>query len=297
MDLMLDASRKRHLVEELRHRLEEGVDLPVLPEVAHELLLLRNRSEVESGTLVGIIAKDPVISAQMLSYARMSGFGYGERIKTLDDAISLVMGQDKAIHMALGLSAGRSMPVELDGPLGLRAFWQNSLNCALLTQALAKELPSEYKANPGLSYLAGLFHDMGFLVFGSLYPDEFSTLNRLVSSYEWIETRELEFHCIGISHDMIGSYLMRAWNMPEEIVLAVGEHHFPDFDGQHAIYPKLVYLADLLMRMRNQSLLLDEPWAKFEKIGLDEAAVQRATKHVEMILPELEHMAEELLQA
>lgn len=297
MEQALNILPKRQIGEELRQRLQEKIDLPVLPEVAHELLQLRNKSDANASALVDIISKDPVISAQILRYARMSVFGYGERIKTLDNAINLVLGYEKAIYMAMGLSAGRGIKVEKHGPLGLKIFWKNALNCALLTQALAKELPVKYKINQGVCYLAGLFHDIGFPVLGSLYPDEFAELNKEAASYEWDRIRDLEFHSNGISHDMIGSYLMRAWDMPDEIVIAVGEHHFPDYDGQHAIYSKLVYLAEVLVQRDDFVRPLDNDLAKFEETDLDEAAVLRALELVGMLLPDINSTVDDLLQA
>ena len=295
MELMSNSDRKQRVVEELRHRLREGVDLPVLPEVANELLQLRNQPGADVSMLAEAIGKDPAISAHILRYARMAGFGYGERIKTLNDAIRLVLGYDKTLHLAVGLSAGQSLSVEVDGPLGLRAFWSHSLRCAVLTQALAKELPSEYRPSLGLSYLSGLLHNIGYLLFGTLYPAEFAVLNAAAAKYAQIEIRELEFICIGISHDMIGNYLLRAWNMPEEIVIATGEHHFPDFDGKYAVYPKLVYLASLLIRMTDDPTFVDQPWARFEKIGLNEAAALKAQSSLAEISTELEQMAVELV--
>lgn len=295
MELMSNSARKQRVVEELRHRLREGIDLPVLPEVANELLQLRNKASADVGMLVDVVSKDPAISTHILRYARMAGFGYGERIKTLNDAIQLVLGYDKTLHLAVGLSAGQCLPVEVDGPLGLRTFWSQSLRCAVLTQALAKELPSAYRPSLGLSYLSGLLHNIGYLLFGTLYPEEFTVLNVAAAKYEQIEIRELEFICIGISHDMIGNYLLRAWNMPDEIVMAAGEHHFPDFDGKYAIYPKLVYLANLLIRMKDDPTFVDQPWARFEKIGLNEAAAQKAQASLDEVSTELDQMAEELV--
>ena len=294
MELMLNSSQKQRFVEELRHRLEEGVNLPVLPEVAQELLLVRNRATADVADLVSIVSKDPVISGEIIRYARMSIFGYGDRIKTLEDAIQLVLGYEKTLHLGIGLSAGRGLPVEMDGPLGCRAFWHRSLASATLAQALAKALPASGRPSVGVSYLAGLMHDIGYLLFGSLYPEEFSELNKMVVKYSQIEQRDLEFHCIGISHDMMGAYLMRAWNMPEEITVAVAEHHFPDYAGQYAIYPTLVYLSHQLLCKDQIMETKDVFWAKFERVGLEEAAAQSALAGLKEIVPHLELMVDKL---
>ncbi len=290
----LDTSRKQNLADDLRHRLNKGVELPVLPEISRELIFFRNRVNADIPGLVAIVQKDAVVSAQLLRQARMSIYGYGARIKTVDDAIKQVIGFDGALHLALGLSAGKSLRIEQDGPLGMKNMWLNSLQTAVLTHALAKELPVSSRPDPGLSYLAGLMHDIGFLLIGSLYPHEFSKLNRVIEEIDEMHAREREYHFIGLTHDMVGSMLLRNWGLPEEIVVAAAEHHFYDYDGPHAIYAKLVYLANLLIN--NDGVVCSEnSMAMFEKLALDEVAVQRSLESLNEMRSELEEMVYELV--
>ncbi len=287
-------SRTQNLVDDLRHRLNKGVELPVLPEIARELILLRNRTNVDIPDLVAIVQKDAVLSAQLLRQARMSIYGYGERIQTVDDAIKQVIGFDSALHLALGLSAGKSLRIEQGGPLGMKNLWLNSLQTAVLVHALAKELPVVSRPNLGLSYLAGLMHDIGYLLIGSLYPLEFEKLNRVTVEIDDIHAREREFQCIGLTHDMIGSMLLRNWGLPEEIIVAAAEHHFPDYDGQHAVYAKLVNLANLLIK-NDEAMLSDKDLAMLKKIHLDEVAVERSLEKLTEMKSELGDMVYELV--
>ncbi len=289
-----DNPRTLKLVDDLRHRLNEGVSLPVLPEISRELIMLRNRPNVDIPDLVSIVQKDAVLSAQLLRQARMSIYGYGERIKTVDDAIKLVIGFDGALHLALGLSAGKSLRIESGGPLGMKNIWLNSLQTAVLVNALAKELPVSSRPNLGLSYLAGLMHNIGYLLIGSLYTNEFDKLNRVTVALDDINTREREFHYIGLSHDMIGSMLLRNWGLPEEIIVAVAEHHFPDYDGPHAIYAKLVNLANILIA-KDEIIFSDKELATLEALTLDEMAVQRSLERLAAMRSGLDEMVYELV--
>ncbi len=297
MEYMLSAERKREFVVEFRSRLEKSLDLPALPDVARELLALENKPEATTMDLTAIIAKDPAISIQILRYARLSGFGYGERIKTIDDAVQIVLGFNKALHMATGLSAGRSLKMPSGGLLGRKRFWSHSLHSAILTQLLAKELPTDKGADPGISYLAGLVHDIGFLLLGHLYPTEFATLSRLIDKCSGRELRELEFQCLGISHDMIGLFLMKAWKMPEEIIAAVGEHHFPDYAGKHAVYANLVYLANQLLIQEGRGYGEQNYYhalSNMPELGLEEAQIKRALTNLQELSPEMMRMAEDM---
>lgn len=296
MNCMLSPDQRQRFAAEFRQRLEQKIELPPLPEVARELLLLRNRVNADTSSLINVVERDPAIAAQLLSYARLSVFGYGERIKSLEEAVQLVLGYEKALHMAMGIAAGKSLQMQPDGPLGRKAFWQHSLHSAMLTQALAVALPSAQRPEMGLCYLAGLLHDIGYMLFGHLYPKEFAMLNELVSHYPDRDVREMELLGFGVSHDMIGLWLMQAWNMPEEIVVAVGEHYFFDYDGKHARYPKLVALANQLLKTEyNESLLAgNRDLIRVDSLGLDDERVSRALERVLEVSPQLDIMAREL---
>jgi len=296
MSCMLSPDQKLEFAAGFRHRLEQKIELPPLPEVACELLFLRDDTKGDVMHLSAVIERDPSIAAQMLAYARLSVFGYGDRIKSLERAVQLVLGYEKALHMAIGLSAGKSLKMQADGPVGRRSYWKHSLHTAMLTQALASALPLEQRPQPGISYLAGLLHDIGYLLFGHLYPEEFAMHNQLISNHPERNVRELELIGFGISHDVIGLWLMQAWDMPEEIVVAVGEHYFSDYDGKHAIYPKLVALANQLLKIHanNSSMASNKESVLINPLGLDNERMMRAVDRVLEVVPQLDAMAREL---
>ncbi len=296
MDFMLSAAQKERFVAEFRHRLEQAEALPILPEVARQLIQLRNDPNAGIPELVAVIEKDPSSAAQLLRYARLSTFGYGDRIKTISDAVQLVLGFEKALHMVLGLAAGKSLRMEPDGPLGRKNFWRHSVYTASLCQALAARLPAGEQPPLGLIYLAGLLHDIGYMLLGHLYPYEFSLLNQIVAKYPDMETRELELITLGISHDRVGMWLMKAWEMPEEVVVGVGEHYFPDYDGHHAVYPKLISIANTLLKFHESGGALGERYGDtgLENLGIGEEAFHAALDQVFGIASELEQVAEEM---
>ncbi len=296
MDFMLTATQKERFVSEFRHRLEHAEALPILPEVARELIMLRNDADAGIAELVAVVEKDPAGSAQLLRYARLSMFGYGDRIKGIGDAIQLVLGFEKALHMVLGLVAGKPLRMEPEGPLGRKEYWKHSVYTAMLCQALAAQMPSDIRPGAGVAYLAGLMHDIGYLLLGHLYPQEFSLLNQVVAKYPDIKTREIELISLGVSHDMAGMWLMRAWNMPEEVVVGVGEHCFPDYDGEHAVFPKLINLSNQVLKYSDTDSAMSESYElmQIESLGIDENGFKRAIEQVFGISSELDQMSADM---
>ncbi len=296
MDFMLTAAQKERFVSEFRHRLEHAEALPVLPEVARELIKLRNDADAGIPELVAVVEKDPSSSAQLLRYARLSMYGYGDRIKSVSDAVQLVLGFEKTLHMALGLAAGKPLRMEPEGPLGRKEFWKHSIYTAALCQALAAQMPAELRPSSGVAYLAGLMHDIGYLLLGHLYPQEFSLLNQVVAKYPDIKTREMELISLGVSHDMVGMWLMRAWNMPEEVIVGVGEHCFPDYDGEYAVFPKLINISNQVLKYSDSDNAMSESYdaMRIESLGIDEAGFKRAIDQAFGISSELDQMSADM---
>ena len=88
---------------------------------------------------------------------------------------------------------------------------------------------------------------MGILLLGHLFKKEFGLLTRAVKDYPDTSLVELEMQVLGVTHMELGVWLMEAWNLPGELIIAVKEHHNADYNDVHAIYPNLVLIANRLL--------------------------------------------------
>ena len=153
-----------------------------------------------------------------------------------------------------------------------------------------------YKIIRGLCYLAGLMQNFGLLLFGHWYPQHYATLSSLVYAVPGTDIRELEFITFDISHDTLGMELMRAWNMPEEIIVSIGEHKFPDYDGKHSSFVKLVALANRLLAhpvLENKTSNMITP-VLLEKLQLSEEQAINALEKVQESMDEFSGLAKQL---
>jgi HD-like signal output (HDOD) protein len=132
----------------------------------------------------------------------------------------------------------------------LKALWRHAVYNAAFMQLLADAQPKALKVKPGLAYLAGLLHNIGFLVLGHLFVRQFSLLGEALAAdtdRSWLET---EKRLLGADHTEIGVWLMRAWHMPPEVITTVFEHHNENYRGQHAVYANLALIANRMLRRR-----------------------------------------------
>ncbi len=283
------AQREAEFMPDPRTRdcLERLYALPALPRVASALLELRNDPNATPARLAELVAVDPSLSAQILRYARSAYFGYRGEVKDLTDAIHRVLGFDLVLNIALGLAAGRTFNNPEGGPLGLRAFWRHSAMAASLCRSLAQAMPREQRPNPGIAYLAGLLHDFGILVLGHLFRPEFTMLNRLAAAHPGVPVVALEQrlmsmgearHVVGMGHARLGAWLMRRWELPEELEITLAQHHNPDYEGPHAAYPLLVLLSNHLIEQLAPPPGMEPgrlPTELMERLAISEQAVAR----------------------
>ncbi len=280
----------------VKRDIEEFHELPALPATAARILQLAADPRANARQLADIIEQDPGLAAQVLRYANSSLYGYAGSINNLQTAIARVLGFEYVLNLALGFSIGKSLRVPLDGPFGLDAFWKHAVYAARLVELLARQLPKKLRPPRGTAYLAGLLQNLGRLVLGHTFQPEFFILNRFAQANPDMPTCELEKHVLGVTHDQIGAWLMEAWNLPAELVVAVRHHHDEEYWDQHATYSQLVLIANRVLAMRGLGET-DKPGLPpfcLEMLGLDEQQVVDIANSLFEKADELEDLARRL---
>lgn len=304
-DLDMDGIRASTNLQ-IKERISEIYELPAMPEMAMQLLQLKNSRSAGAADLAAVIELDPSLTAQTLRYAGSALYGYRGKLDNVHDAIARVLGFDAVMNMALGAAVGKSFRNPPDGPLGMEAYWQHAIYCAALCQNLGKRVSTRLQVRPGLAYLTGLLHNFGFLIMGHLFQPEFYLLNKLVSMHPHLPIPLLENQLFAeledgeykeMGHAVIGSLLLEHWKLPEEVVVSAREHHHPDYNGEYAVYVKLVMLANALLKRSGIGDAADGniPLSLLRDLGIsEENAVSAYEELIERGLHDLNLMASQM---
>lgn len=283
---------------EKKNSLQRLYKLPPLPDIATQIIQLKNNSTADAKGLASIIEKDPSLTAQVIRYAKSAFFNYQGDINSVHESISRVLGFDLVMNMALGLSAGKTLRNPPDGPLGLNEFWRHAVYSAGLAQRLSQKIPTEIRPNSNLAYLAGLLHNFGFLLLGHLFQPEFFLLNKLYGANLESSIVSIEKHALGMGagqnainmgHAELGSWLLENWKISDEVIVATREHHNDDYAGEHSNYSALIGVVDSALGLhdigdnRTGTLNLD----LCKKLKLDPVIV---TVELERIMAEQEQI-------
>jgi HD-like signal output (HDOD) protein len=92
-----------------------------------------------------------------------------------------------------------------------------------MADLLAQKVQSEY---PEGAFVAGLLHDIGLLLIGVAFPEEFAEIRRLHEEQRR-PLHECEEEVLGLAHAEISAAALNEWNLPEPVRRAVRYHNEP----------------------------------------------------------------------
>lgn len=231
---------KAKIIGEIRTTIAELRDLPTLPAVAHQARKIINDPKSSMKDLVEIIKSDLAISGRILRIANSAYYGIPRKVDNLRLAL-VILGMSEIANLVTTISVlrmfkGKSFPRNFD----ILKFWGHGAFCAEISVELYKLLKLPI---PNGAYIAGLLHDVGKLVMALYFEDLF---NKCQSIYEKSELRyhEIEVREIGIDHGHIGSWLVKRWNLPDNITQSIARHHIRPSDAPQFDLSVIVDWAD-----------------------------------------------------
>ncbi|TCD22414.1 HDOD domain-containing protein [Pseudomonas sp. IC_126] len=254
----------------IQKRLEETIEIPPLAQTAQKIIKLRVDPDATVDDITGVVETDPALAAQVVSWAASPYYAAPGKIRSVEDAIVRVLGFDLVINLALGLALGKTLSLPKDQPQQATPYWQQAIYTAAVIEGLNRAIPRVQRPEAGISYLAGLLHNFGYLVLAHVFPPHFSLICRHLEVNPHLSHSVIEKHLLGITHEQIGAWLMRYWGMPDELSTALRFQHDPLYQGEHAAHANLVCLAIRLLRNRGigSGAYSEIPQELFDRLGL-----------------------------
>jgi putative nucleotidyltransferase with HDIG domain len=230
----------------IRDRVERIETMPAIPAVFLPLLKLLSGSaeEAKVDEVVRLVSYDNTIAAQCLRMAASPLFGLTQPPKSIKGAV-LTLGLRRVQTILLTCCLGQAFPAE-KWVLDPDVFWRHSLGCAMVCRKFSEKLTA---ADGEKAYMAGLLHDIGFMVNCLVFPQEFASAMKRARQEE-IPLEEAERATMGFTHCETGKALAEKWKLADDVIEVIAHHHA--IEESHMAQPlvALVHLSDLLCRMR-----------------------------------------------
>jgi len=202
----------------LRDRCERGkLELPVLPEVAHNVRMATDKPDVDPRVLADLVRRDAAFAAHVLRIANSPAYAARSPIGSLQQAMTR-LGLRAIGEIALVISC-KTRAFSVKGhEAEVRALFQHSLAAGLH----AREIARLRRRNIDDAFLGGLLHDVGCptLIQALVDQGDDPALPRLGPDDIGAIVREL--------HEEVGASIIMAWGLPPRLAESVRHHHHPE---------------------------------------------------------------------
>lgn len=198
--------------------------VPSPPELYFQIVQALQSNDIDTDEIAESISRDPAITAKLLQLSNSALLGLKRKVLTVREALSYLGLDTTRSLILLAHTFSNCEQTRLAG-FDPEQLWRHSLATGMLARriAMAEETPLEIVEE---SFLAGLLHDMGKLLFASNMGFEYGgVLARARDSR--IEVWEAELDHYGATHADVAAELLATWNLPLQVVEAVALHHYP----------------------------------------------------------------------
>lgn len=221
--------------------------LPAMPVIAQRLLALRLDTEEGEQMLLALVEQDAQISAKIIGLANSAMVGATRQIRTVREA-AMLLGSRRVQSVATSIAIISLMAKAPVGEFNLRYLWLHGIRVAFAMQGIARAMPAGMRPQDDQILLAGMLHDIGYLVQAYLDPQLSDRLHNRLAAEPERPAIEVEREIVDICHDELGAELADHWSLPEEIAAVLRYHHNPDAPEAAAGQPlvRMINLAEKL---------------------------------------------------
>jgi len=204
---------------------------------------LINDSNTKMSEIAMAISSDVSLTTDLLRLVNSVTFALASPCRSIADAVKLV-GIRGIKNMVLSVSSVNHLQ-GLGGD-SQKALFMHAYRVAFYSYNLARNFCASERDIIDDSYICGLLHDMGKLVFATAHPGFIDNI-RDICRQRNISQDIFEKLLAGVNHSEIGALIAEKWNFPDIIISVIRHHHEPDMAPPSSKkLSSLVYLADML---------------------------------------------------
>ncbi|MEO6773874.1 MAG: HDOD domain-containing protein [Kofleriaceae bacterium] len=190
-----------------------ALPVPVLPEVAAQVLALVQRPDCDTARLAELVRRDPAMTAHVMAMAASPI--YAGAVKSSSSSLHQAIGRLGFATLTQIVLAVASKARVFAVP-GYEAEVKTAFQHALATALFAQEIAKARRSTVDVAFLAGLFHDFGQPVL----------LQALVDLAPGADHADVLVE-VEAAHAAVGARLVMTWAMPAKVAEAVERHHVP----------------------------------------------------------------------
>lgn len=190
--------------------------VPVAPEVIPKLQAKLRNLNTDSSDLAELIKLDAGLASSVLRTSNSAYYARSAEVTSLDEAVSLI-GYQETMRLVTRCSFSTVMKNALEqyGVSGDQ-LWRE----AVLTAFAMEELCEVIGIDSSVGYIAGLLHAVGMVAIND-YLNRRGIAPNPIEAVTNADFIPWEMKSIGFHHGQVGAAMMRGWQLPKQVALAV----------------------------------------------------------------------------
>ncbi|QLI83122.1 HDOD domain-containing protein [Chitinibacter fontanus] len=266
-------------------QLTKNLVIPPRPFILEAIKRAQAASEPDFDEIAELINSDLTLSLAMIKAVNSPFYQLTQKIHSVDQALQL-LGLRNICNMVEGIILRQTLCQ--DQSQRMEVFWESAIRIAMISSHIAQHV---HGITPEEAYTFGLFRSSGKAVMAARFDSYLKTLEK-GERYSREEFIALEDRRYQTNHNVVGYLLSRTWYLPEDMQLAILNHHdFTVFDHRdepewHHVCTLIAIagLAEHMLKMHVQQFEHIE-WRAIEPILLE---------HLALKLEEYEDMIDEI---
>jgi len=199
-----------------------------LPQVAQQLLEMTTAQDVDFAEVSRVVSQDVGLVAEILRVVNTAVYARGMPIETIEQAVNR-LGFQALREVATQAAMKVALPAQPEYATAVQRLTAHSVATGHLTRLVQGR--AAVRVND--AFLAGFFHDLGFIAALTLIADVYGDAPPPLETV-WPELDRI--------HGQVGWVMAKLWGVPEPIPTIARTHH----DGPMTPLMAVVYVADSL---------------------------------------------------
>jgi len=241
-------------ISNLSKAIVNGVNaLPRFPENIAAIQRLTSDPNSEMVDIAKQISTDPAMTADILKLVNSPLYFSAKPVTNIAESVKIL--GIKGIRNLL-YSYG-TQKILGDDTKEKRDLWEHSYRTAFYSYNIVRNFVKDKDVQDD-SYVSGMLHDMGKIIFSNAAPELSGKLSNFCEA-KLIPLVIFEDIAAGMNHAEIGALIAEKWNFPSSLVAAIRFHHDPlscPKANQSLVFA--VYLANMFCEMEKNNVTYDQ---------------------------------------
>lgn len=216
--------------------------LPHFPENIQRINNLLSDRNSKLSDIAIQISSDVTLTTDLLKLVNSAAFSLNSPCQSILKAVQLV-GTRGLRNLLFSLGSMKNLTDASDENTKI---WKHSNKVAFFSYNLARSLCGSKREIVDDSYVCGLLHDMGKIIFYNTHQDSMKQFSEICTKKN-LPLTIFEQICSGVNHGEIGAMIAEKWNFPTVIGQSIRYHHTPEAaPEEYRTLCEIVYLANML---------------------------------------------------